>query len=240
MVNKNEETNNETKPLIFEFFSFYPTHWYNTCLIWLILPLLFYLPSILLSVYSRTSLPSPEPNLNSNLLKFSETRAKEFYKNITFSNKVIGSSGNIHTRNFIIKQLEIFKNQTKNNFKFEIELQPFEEKGYFNLMNILCRISDSRKIPNTSSLLISTHYDAVFPSYGASDDGVGIVTNLEILRVLISRKEPPKNPIIFNFVDGEEARLLGSYAFEKHPWFKFIKLFLNTDSSGNLKFFFFL
>eukprot|EP01080_Neovahlkampfia_damariscottae_P010152 gene10152-2572_t len=201
------------------------------CFIWIVVPLLLYLPSIGFAIYSQTSLPNPE-TINSNPLKFSELRAREYYKNITYSNKVIGSSGNILTRNFIIKQLQEFKKRSKNNFRIEIEFQIFQEKGYYNLMNVLCRVSDPRTNKNSSSLLISTHYDAVFPSYGASDDGVGIVTNLEILRVLLTRDEPPKNPIIFIFVDGEEAKLLGSQAFKEHSWFKFVKLFLNTDSSG--------
>jgi hypothetical protein len=162
-----ENENLEKSSILFEFFSFYPTHWYNTCLIWIFLPILIYLPSIFLSVYSQTSLPSPLP-LNSDLTKFSENRARIHYQNITYPNKVIGSFGNLLTRNFIIQQLFIYKNSKKENFRIEIETQQFQEKGYFNLMNILCRVSDSRKNQNDSSILLSTHYDAVYPSYGAS------------------------------------------------------------------------
>jgi hypothetical protein len=162
-----ENENLEKSSILFEFFSFYPTHWYNTCLIWIFLPILIYLPAILLSVYSQASLPSPLP-LNSDLTKFSENRARIHYQNITYPNKVIGSFGNLLTRNFMIQQLFIYKNSKKENFRIEIETQIFQEKGYFNLMNILCRVSDSRKNQNDSSILVSTHYDAVYPSYGAS------------------------------------------------------------------------
>jgi hypothetical protein len=106
--------------------------------------------------------------LNSDLTKFSENRARIHYQNITYPNKVIGSFGNLLTRNFMIQQLFIYKNSKKENFRIEIETQIFQEKGYFNLMNILCRVSDSRKNQNDSSILVSTHYDAVYPSYGAS------------------------------------------------------------------------
>lgn len=50
---------------------------------------------------------------------------------------------------------------------------------------------------------------------GADDDGSGVVTILEALRVLASSGYKPKNTIEFHFYAGEEGGLLGSAAIFK-------------------------
>ena len=55
------------------------------------------------------------------------------------------------------------------------------------------------------------HYDSVAAGMGASDDGTGTATLLEVARLL--RNERFRNPVAFLVTDGEEAGLLGAEAF---------------------------
>lgn len=60
-------------------------------------------------------------------------------------------------------------------------------------------------------VLLAAHYDSVGAGPGASDDGVGTASLLEIARAV--RGERSRNPIAFLITDGEEAGLLGAEAF---------------------------
>ncbi|KAF2714273.1 peptidase family M28 [Pleomassaria siparia CBS 279.74] len=73
------------------------------------------------------------------------------------------------------------------------------------------------KIPGTSSnlIIVGAHYDSTGGSStakgpGADDNGSGVVTQMEALRVLANAKFAPKNTIELHFYSGEEGGLLGS------------------------------
>ncbi|MFI7406760.1 M20/M25/M40 family metallo-hydrolase [Streptomyces sp. NPDC049541] len=61
-------------------------------------------------------------------------------------------------------------------------------------------------------LLIVAHYDSEENSHGASDDGIGFATLLEVARAL-KAGPAPRNDITFLITDGEEPGLLGARAF---------------------------
>ena len=65
--------------------------------------------------------------------------------------------------------------------------------------------------PMRPGIVVAAHYDSVPAGPGASDDGIGVATVLEIARVI--RQEPFRNPPILLIDDGEEAGLLGAEAF---------------------------
>ncbi len=60
-------------------------------------------------------------------------------------------------------------------------------------------------------LLLSSHYDSTPTGPGASDDGIGVATMLEVAHLL--RGQRLTRPITFLFDEGEEAGLLGARAF---------------------------
>ena len=74
--------------------------------------------------------------------------------------------------------------------------------------NIIARLPAQASGP---SVLLCAHYDSVFAGPGASDDGIGVATLLEVARAV--RTEKYRNPITFLIDDGEEAGLLGAEAF---------------------------
>lgn len=98
--------------------------------------------------------------------------------------------------------------------------------------NIVAKIKGTT--PGKALLLLS-HYDSALPhAKGASDDGSGIATILEGLRVFLANKQPPKNDIVILFSDAEELGLLGARAFiEKHPLADDIGLVLNFEARGS-------
>jgi acetylornithine deacetylase/succinyl-diaminopimelate desuccinylase-like protein len=91
---------------------------------------------------------------------------------------------------------------------------------YTNVTNIAVRFSsgdDSKQY----SLLVNSHFDSVFTSEGAGDDGAGVCTMLEMARNIMSG-EPLLHSIIFLFNGAEEATpgvMPAAHGFiTQHPW----------------------
>jgi hypothetical protein len=82
------------------------------------------------------------------------------------------------------------------------------------------------------AVLLAAHYDSVAAGPGASDDGAGVATLLEIARIMASRP-PARHPLLLLFSDGEEAGLLGAQAFvETHPLARRIQSAVNLEARG--------
>ena len=81
-----------------------------------------------------------------------------------------------------------------------------------NVSNVIARRPGD---PARPGVVLTAHYDSVPAGPGASDDGIGVASILEIARVV--RQEPFRNPPIFLIDDGEEAGLLGAEGFVADP-----------------------
>lgn len=97
------------------------------------------------------------------------------------------------------------------------------------------------RIPGTSEnlIIVGAHFDSTGGSStargpGADDNGSGVVTILEALRVLADAKFAPKNTIEFHFYAAEEGGLLGSQAvFSNYKSAgKTVLAFMNQDMTG--------
>jgi hypothetical protein len=80
------------------------------------------------------------------------------------------------------------------------------------------------------ALLLSAHYDSVPVGPGASDDGIGVATLLEVGSILKDR--PLKRPIILLFNEGEELGLVGARAFLADPLSRNVDSLLNFEARG--------
>lgn len=69
--------------------------------------------------------------------------------------------------------------------------------------------------PGTKAVVVVAHYDSVPAGPGASDDGTGVASALEIARAI--RRDALANPVVFLIDDGEEAGLLGAEGFVADP-----------------------
>lgn len=84
--------------------------------------------------------------------------------------------------------------------------------------------------PTGNALLLSAHYDSVPVGPGASDDGVGVATLLEVGSILKDR--PLKRPVILLFNEGEELGLVGARAFLNDPLSRTVDSLLNFEARG--------
>ena len=80
-------------------------------------------------------------------------------------------------------------------------------------------------------LLLNSHYDSTPTGPGASDDGIGVASMLEVAALL--RAAPPARPITFLFNEGEEYGLNGARAFvEGDPLAREVDTLINIESRG--------
>ena len=80
------------------------------------------------------------------------------------------------------------------------------------------------------AVLLSAHYDSVPVGPGASDDGIGVATLLEVGSIL--RNRSLTRPVILLFNEGEELGLVGARAFLADPLSRNVDSMLNFEARG--------
>ena len=181
------------------------------------------------SIYFQNRLPAVVP-ATAPPSEFSAARALAQLRAISAEPHPIGSQAHADVRDYLVSELwklgltPLRQQATTINVK---RTAPFAAG---NVENILVKIPG---IANSRAVLLVSHYDSVPTSFGASDDGAGVVTLLETARALKSGP-PLKNDVILLFTDGEEVGLLGAQAFvNENPWSRDVGLFLNFEARGN-------
>jgi Peptidase family M28 len=92
---------------------------------------------------------------------------------------------------------------------------------------------DPRGKPNNNGgVLVNAHYDSVSTGFGATDDGVGVVSILQLIRYYTTPGNTPKKGLVALFNNGEEDFLNGARAFSQHPLSRFPHTFLNLEGAG--------
>ncbi|KAF9463513.1 hypothetical protein BDZ94DRAFT_1321670 [Collybia nuda] len=100
---------------------------------------------------------------------------------------------------------------------------------YFEGTNLLVKIDGEN--PDLDGVLFSAHYDSVSTASGATDDGMGVVTLLQLVRYFAQHRR--KRTAIFNINNGEEDWLNGAHAFMQHPWSNLTSTFLNLEGASS-------
>jgi len=160
--------------------------------------------------------------------EFSVHRALGPLEQIAKAPHYVGSEAHADVRKFLIGELR--KLGLEPHIQEGFSLNPVS-KTLNKPVNIAARIEGSE---NGKALLLLSHYDsAATSSYGASDDGVGLVTILESVRAYLASGKRPKNDIIILFSDAEELGLDGAKLFvNEHPWAQNVSLVLNFEARG--------
>lgn len=83
---------------------------------------------------------------------------------------------------------------------------------------------------NSKALLLSAHYDSVPVGPGASDDGMGVATLLEVGSLL--KRSILHRRVILLFDEGEELGLVGARAFLDDPLSRDVDTLLNFEARG--------
>ena len=114
---------------------------------------------------------------------------------------------------------------------------------YFESTNIIVYIRGSEDDPDDwyakgkkpqgkGGVLVNAHYDSVPLGFGATDDGMGVVTVLQLIKYFSSSGRQPKKGVVALLNNGEEDYLNGAWAFAKHPMSQFAHVFLNLEGAG--------
>ncbi|RMZ75185.1 hypothetical protein DV738_g5614, partial [Chaetothyriales sp. CBS 135597] len=110
---------------------------------------------------------------------------------------------------------------------------------YFEGTNIITYIRGSEDdrtstgLPSSANgVLVNAHYDSVSSGFGATDDGVGVVTILQLIRYYTTPGNQPKHGIVLLLNNGEEDYLNGANVFTQHATSKIVSSFLNLEGAG--------
>lgn len=82
--------------------------------------------------------------------------------------------------------------------------------AYFEGSNVLVRINGTSTNNETKGVLFSAHFDSVSTAPGATDDGMGVATLIQLVSYF--SKNQPKRTVVFNINNGEEDGLYGAHA----------------------------
>ncbi|KAL9085537.1 MAG: hypothetical protein Q9159_004635 [Coniocarpon cinnabarinum] len=80
--------------------------------------------------------------------------------------------------------------------------------------------------------LVNAHYDSVSTGFGVTDDGVGVVTLLQLLAHYTAPGNQPQRCLVLLFNNGEEDYLNGARVFSQHPVSSRVSAFLNLEGAG--------
>ncbi|KAE8398658.1 hypothetical protein BDV37DRAFT_275948 [Aspergillus pseudonomiae] len=81
-------------------------------------------------------------------------------------------------------------------------------------------------------VLVNSHYDSVSTGFGATDDGVGVVTCLQLVKYFTTPGHAPRRGLVVLFNNGEEDFLNGARVYSQHPISKLPHTFLNLEGAG--------
>ncbi|KAL1974038.1 hypothetical protein VTN31DRAFT_5598 [Thermomyces dupontii] len=92
--------------------------------------------------------------------------------------------------------------------------------------------SPGREPAGRGGVLVNAHYDSVSTGYGATDDGVGVVSCLQLIKYFTTPGHEPRRGLVVLFNNGEEDYLNGARVYSQHPLSKFPHTFLNLEGAG--------
>ncbi len=81
-------------------------------------------------------------------------------------------------------------------------------------------------------IMINAHFDSVATGFGTTDDGIGIIATLQLIKYFTTEGNTPKRGLIALLNNGEEDGLYGAKAFISHPMASFVHAFLNLEGAG--------
>lgn len=179
----------------------------------------------LLSVWGSRP-PAPKP-ADAPATEFSAGRARLVLNRLVGDGvpHPSGSAANDAVRARILSELEqlAYKPEVQTGFACD------EYGSCGTAKNVVARLDGAE---SGDAVLLAAHYDSVAAGPGASDDGAGTATALEIARALKLLPQP-RHSIILLIDDGEEAGLLGARVFvDRHPWAREVRAVVNVDTRG--------
>lgn len=178
------------------------------------------------------SLRTPEPlSATAPTDQFSAMRAKADFDWLAAQSHPTGSAALQQVRVDLINRLASLGLQVSTQPALVVDGSRPSYAMAARLENVVGVLPGTNRVE--PALLLMAHIDTVSNSPGAADDSIGVVSMIEIARVLTA--EPmPRRDVIFLFTDGEEIGLLGAVAFfEQNPLAKHVGMVLNLEARGS-------
>jgi Peptidase family M28 len=182
-------------------------------------------PAVFLAVYLHR--PPEVVSASAPASAFSAARAFAHLQVIASQPHPVGSVFHDKVRDYVVGVLT--KLELRPELQTSERVDPASNQSV-KFENILARLPGTE--PGKGAVLLAAHYDTVPGAPGASDDGSGVVTLLEVAAALKARSAL-KRDVVFLFSDGEEAGFGGVKAFVKSSAFLEIALVLNFDARGS-------
>ncbi|MEV0590197.1 M20/M25/M40 family metallo-hydrolase [Nonomuraea cavernae] len=171
--------------------------------------------------------PSPSP-AGAPAGSFSATRAFEHVEAIAQAPHPPGSAEHDRVREQLVSRLRALGLETR--VQDEVGVLPLDHDGVTPMGRMRNIVAIRPGTDPTGRVVLAAHYDSVAAGPGASDDGAGVATMLEVARALPG---PLRNDVVLLITDGEELGLLGADAFVRHdPLAKGTAVVLNNEARG--------
>jgi hypothetical protein len=173
---------------------------------------------------ARTGPPAPKPD-DAPAIEFSAGRAELVIANLVgdAAPHPVGTAAHDRIRELLADRL--------GGLGFEVQrLSRFVCSGTTcaNVTDLLARLPGR---VGANAVVLTAHYDSVPAGPGASDDGMGVATVLEVARAL--RAAPSlRRPVWFLLTDGEEIGLFGAKALVESPLVGQIGVVVNVEARG--------
>ncbi len=160
---------------------------------------------ILAITIARSEGPSPQP-AGAPASQFSAIRAVDQLRQVLGGNipHPVGTPAHDAVRDRIVARFHALGYDTRLQQRFACN----PDLECANVSNIIAGLPGQ---PTADAIVLACHYDSVGAGPGASDDGVGVATMLEVARAI--RTEHFRNPILILITDAEEAGLIGAEGF---------------------------
>jgi hypothetical protein len=184
--------------------------------------------ALVLLVVGQRYAPPPAKGLDAPAGEFSAGRARAVESELLGDGAPhpIGSVANARVRDGILAVLRRLGYSPEVQAGFACN----ERNVCGAVENVVARL-DGRE-PG-AAVMLAAHYDSVASGPGACDDMAGVVTVLEVARILKSGP-PPRHTIVLLLEDGEEVGMLGARAFvAENPLARQVRAVINLEARGS-------
>lgn len=181
---------------------------------------------LLLAVVAAHGLSQRPPaavGLDAPVEEFSSARAMQVLASVAAAPHAMGQVNHAAVRDHLLEVL--------HNTVGDVHVQAGTIEGRPTTYNLVAQVPGTGGA-DADTILAVAHYDSVFISPGAADDGIGTVAVVEAARA-VAAGPPLRNNVVFVLTDGEEQGLWGAEAFvAQHPLAAEVDLVLNFESGG--------
>ncbi|KAI1864963.1 uncharacterized protein JN550_008509 [Neoarthrinium moseri] len=93
-------------------------------------------------------------------------------------------------------------------------------------------VAHVEKMIGKGGVLVNAHFDSVSTGYGATDDGMAVVSVLQLIKYFSVKGHQPQKGIVALLNNNEEDWLWGARVFGNHPLMPFCHVFLNLEGAA--------